>query len=97
MSTLPLALKYSVQVSVPEMDDAPQWGFSQGYPLAYIKGAVRKSLNAMGYELVRLRQELDKDISVEVRSQQVFEKIIQLAARVEEHPCIYLIAHVRPL
>lgn len=79
------------------MDDAPQWGFSYGYTLSYIKARLNAHLNALGYRLVRLRQCLDEDVSIEVRTQEVFDNIVRRAKRLEEFPCIELEAHVASL
>lgn len=99
MSTLPVNFYYSVKIEVAsgEMDEPPQWGFSHGYTLSYIKSRVNVHLNELGYELVRLRQHLDDDVSIEVRTQEVFENILRRAKRLEEHPLIELVAHVRPM
>jgi len=99
MSTPPHALQYQVHISVPakEMEDPPVFGFSQGYSLSYIKNRINTHLQSMGYELVRLRQELDAEVSIEVRSEPVFEKIIKRAYRLQENPLIELVAHVKEL
>ena len=99
MSTLPMSLRYSVSVTVADglIDDPPVWGFSSGYDLAYIKDRVGVHLRELGYELVRLRQELTPEVSIEVRSQPLFEQIVKRALRLEQNPLIELIAYVREL
>lgn len=99
MSTSLGQLRYSVSITVPtsEMDDPPVFGFTQGYTLAYIKAKLNAHLEPMGYRLARLRQELDEDVSIEIRSEELFNKIIRLAARVQPVPIIDLVAHVTHL
>ncbi len=99
MSTLPLNFRYKVQVDVADgaMPDPPSYGFLGDYSLASIKEHVNKSLRAMGYELVRLRQELDPAVSIEIRTQALLEQVILRARRLEEEPFIQLVAHVRPM
>jgi len=99
MATLPLTLRYTVSVRVADnlMDDPPQWAFSSGYSFAYIKDRVEVHCRQLGYQLVRLRQELTDDVSIEVRSEQLFETIVKRARRLQDNPLIELIAYVRPL
>lgn len=99
MATLPVALQYRVSVTVADdqMDNPPVWGFSSGYTLAYMKEKIRRHLREMGYDLVRLRQELTEDVSIEVRSEETFGNIVRRAARLEYNPIIDLIAYVKEL
>lgn len=99
MSTLPYTFQYRVNITVPdnEIEQPPVFGFSHGYSLGYIKHRLNTHLRPMGYELVRLRQELDESVSIEVRSDSVFDKVIKKACRLQENPVIELVAHVRQL
>jgi hypothetical protein len=99
MSTLPYTLCYTINVRVADgqMEDPPQWGFSQGYSFAYIKAAITKSLYEYGYAIARIRQELDSDVSIEVRTQELLDNIIRREKRLVDYPRIELVVFVRRL
>lgn len=99
MSTLPYTLSYTINVRIADgqMEDPPQFGFSQGYSFEYIKAAVNKSLYQYGYTIARIRQELDSDVSIEVRTQQLLDQIILREKRLVEYPRIELVVFVRRL
>lgn len=99
MSTLPLDFLYKVEVMWVDPKDYQEviWAFGPGYSLAQIKDRVNKDLAEQGYELVRVRQQLDDAVSIEVRSQQLMDQIIRRAARLEDHPLIQLDVLAKPL
>lgn len=99
MSTLPYTLCYTVNLRVADgqMEDPPSWGFTQGYSFAHIKAVITKSLYEYGYAIARIRQELDSDVSIEVRTQQLLDQIILREKRLVEYPRIELVVYVRRL